>query len=104
MLLKMGVSVRCLKREIRRALPIIDRVYREVAGHESVLTSGDEGNHSPGSLHYAGEAVDVGLPGSHGMVSRASSTEVVSALRQKLGPKYDVVLESNHIHVEYDPE
>jgi len=75
-----------------------------VAGHEAVLTSCDEGNHSPGSLHYAGQAVDVALPGSHGMTSKASSVDVVSALRKELGPDYDIVLEQTHIHVEYDPK
>ena len=104
MLLKMGVSVRCLKREIRRALPIIERVYKDVAGHEAVITSTTEGTHSPGSLHYVGQAVDAALPGTHGMVRKATATEVLSELRKELGPDYDVVLERDHIHVEYDPK
>ena len=104
MLLKMGVSVKCLKRDIRRALSPIDRVYQREAGHEAIITSGDEGTHSPSSLHYAGQAVDIALPGTHGMAQKATAAEVVSKLRKELGPNYDVVLERDHIHVEYDPK
>jgi len=106
MLLKPGVSLRCLKREIRRALNIIEDVYVNVAGHESIITSTTEGTHSPGSLHYAGQAVDVALPGAHNMYVRpgGSANAVVKKLREKLGKDYDVVLEKDHIHVEYDPK
>jgi len=96
MLLKMGVSVRRLRRRIRRALPAVEGIFREF-GYEAVLTSTDEGNHSPGSLHYAGLAVDVRLPPDNEMA-------IVAKLKVKLGHDYDVVHESNHIHIEYDPK
>ena len=104
MLLKMGVSVRCLKREIRRALPIIEQVYKDVAGHEAIITSTNEGTHSPGSLHYAGQAVDISLPGAHAMPKQTTPGIVKDRLKKVLGRDYDVVLERNHIHVEYDPK
>ena len=98
------MSLKCLRREIRRALNAIEHVYRDVAGHEAVITSTTEGTHSPGSLHYAGQAVDVALPGTHGMTSTASPQDIAKALRSLLGPNYDVVVERDHIHVEYDPK
>jgi len=106
MLLKAGVSLRCLKREIRRALNIIEDVYINIAGHESIITSTTEGTHSPSSLHYAGQAVDIALPGAHNMYVRpgGSTNAVVKKLREMLGKDYDVVLEKDHIHVEYDPK
>ena len=105
MLLKAGVSLRCLKREIRRALNIIEDVYINVAGHESIITSTTEGTHSAGSLHYAGQAVDIALPGAHNMHAHPNAiSKVAKRLREMLGKDYDVVLEKDHIHVEYDPK
>ena len=106
MLLKPGVRLKCLRREIRRALNVIEEVYINIAGHESIITSTDEGTHSPGSLHYAGQAVDIALPGAHNMYVRstASVNVVVKKLKEMLGKDYDVVLEKDHIHVEYDPK
>jgi len=97
MLVKLGVYIDELKREIRRALNVIDEVYRE-HGQEAVITSTYEGNHSPGSLHYARQAVDVRLPGRHVL------GVLVEELKARLGRDYDVVVEPDHIHVEYDPK
>ena len=47
MLIKAGVNISRLKREIRRALPRIEDVY-ESYGYELVITSTYEGNHGAG--------------------------------------------------------
>ena len=78
------------------------------AGQEAVISSTDEGTHSPGSLHYAGLAVDVSLPGVH--VSTAGVTKeliepIFKQLKSRLDDRlYDVVLEADHYHIEYDPK
>ena len=95
MLIKCGVEISRLKREIRRALTIADKCYG-LYGEELVITSTYEGNHSAGSLHYSNDAFDV-----RGVES--SNNRLVSELKIKLGNDYDVVLEASHIHVEYDP-
>jgi len=97
MLIKLGVSIQRLKRPMRRALKIIDTVYRDF-GEEAVLTSADEGDHSPSSLHYANLACDFRL--IRDMVSRES---LLVKLKIKLGVDYDVVAEKNHLHIEHDP-
>lgn len=96
MLIKAGVDISRLNREIRRALNIINDVFYE-NDREAVITSTFGGDHSAGSLHYADDAVDVRLPG-------IKTVKIVSELKQRLGKRFDVVLESNHIHVEYDPK
>ncbi|MBU0995949.1 MAG: hypothetical protein KJ737_25935 [Proteobacteria bacterium] len=96
MLLKMGVDISRLERPIRRALNHIEKVFQKY-GKEAVITSTYEGNHSPGSLHYANLAVDV-------RSKDLSDKEVLQELRNLLGRAYDVVLEGDHIHVEYDSE
>ena len=96
MLLKLGVDISRLKRQIRDALPKIDSVLREETQNEAVLTSTYSGDHLPGSLHYANLAVDLRLPVKN-------LDLVLYKLSLRLGPDYDVVAESNHIHIEHDP-
>lgn len=96
MLLKLGVSIERLNREIRRALNPIEEIYA-MNGEEAVITSTGGGIHSVGSLHYANDAVDVRL-------LKRNSAEIAQELRRKLGKDFDVVLESDHIHVEHDPK
>ena len=93
MLLKPGVDISRLNREIRRALGKIKR-----ACGEFVITSTYEGSHSPWSLHYANDAIDIRMTSWNGT---PISTEI---LRAELGKDYDVVQESTHIHIEYDPK
>jgi len=99
MLLKLGVDISRLNREIRRALPVIENVYRGTP-YEPVITATYEGNHSTGSLHYANDAVDVRLPFPQG----CSQETVFNKLKKELGKDYDVVLHKTHYHIEYDPK
>ncbi len=66
---------------------------------EFTITSGIDGKHSPNSLHYALRAIDIR--------TRTLAPDTVDALvddlRDTLGAGYDVVLEDDHIHVEFDP-
>ena len=96
MLVKLGVDISRLQRPIRRSLNVIERIYRRY-GYEPVITSTYEGDHMPSSLHYANLAVDVRLPPSN-------IQAVLYDLRRALNEDYDVVLEKDHIHIEYDPK
>ena len=94
MLLKLGVDISRLERDMRRALNIIDAINKESEGGEAVITSTYEGDHSSSSLHYANLAIDIRL----GM----NKIQTVKMLRRGLGRKFDVVLEKDHIHIEYE--
>ena len=96
MLLKLGVSIERLNREIRRALNPIESIYA-TNGEEAVLTSADGSTHNVGSLHYANDAVDVRMP-------KKNAGEVAQELRRRLGKDFDVVVEFDHVHVEFDPK
>jgi hypothetical protein len=63
------------------------------------VTSGFEGSHSEGSLHYSGLAEDYRIRD----VNPSELAEMVGKVRARLGSLYDVVLEADHLHVEYDP-
>jgi len=96
MLIKAGVDISRLNREIRRALNTIDTIHHSY-GIDLVITSTFEGNHGAGSLHYANDAIDI-------RILQTFKNNVFADLRDRLGNDFDVVLERDHIHIEYDPK
>ena len=98
LMLKPDVRIMGLRPEIILAIVIAERAYAEI-GCELMLTSGIEGQHSAGSLHYAGCAVDLRTQN----VPVGKLQPLVERIRAALGPDFDVVLESNHLHVELQP-
>lgn len=99
MKIKEGVILAGLDIRMRPVLIAAERIWQK-AGHELVVTSGLEGTHSAGSLHYYGLALDFR---TH-YLNAEQLPELAEKLREALGPDYDVVIEKTHIHVEYDPE
>ena len=67
-------------------------------GYSCVCTSGTDGKHMQGSLHYKARAVD--LRSRH--VASDALPAIVSELKERLGKDFDVILEGDHIHVEHD--
>lgn len=100
MRIKPGVSVRALRPQLLLAVLAADRLMAAMSV-DLVITSGDEGQHSRGSRHYSGLALDFR---SRDLVDHETKLGVANALRECLGDEYDVLLEETHIHVEYDPK
>jgi len=96
MLIKAGVDISRLNREIRRTLPKVQKVLDEWS-EELEITSTYEGNHGEGSLHYSNDAYDMGLP-------KYNPVGVAANCRTALGKDFDIEGEDDHIHIEYDPE
>lgn len=86
-----------IKPEAVAALIVVNSVY-QANGQRFRYTCGPEGGHMAGSLHYVGFAFDCGLPVA------AKIQDVVAGLKDDLGEDFDVVLESDHIHVEFQPK
>lgn len=97
MRIKHDVDLRGLQAPMAVAAAVADSVYRAHHGGELTITSGTDGQHMVGSLHYSGLAIDCRLP----MINVG---EIVLQLRDALGPQFDVVLESTHIHIEHQPK
>lgn len=95
-LIKAGVSIDRLKRPVRRILNKLVVIYASY-GYDLIVTSTYEGTHSPGSLHYSNEAIDVDDPPDH-------KEEITQKIKDSLGRDFDVILESDHIHIEHDPK
>ncbi len=96
MLVKAGVDISRLKRKIRKTLCVVDEIHKK-HGIELVITSTYEGNHCACSYHYANDAYDIRWKPSYGK-------QIYEEIKKALGPDFDVVLEKDHIHIEYDPK
>jgi hypothetical protein len=94
MLVKAGVDISRLNREIRRALPVAEGIMKG-RDDELVITSTYEGNHGAGSLHYSNDAFDC-------TARNELSPRAANEIGHDLGPDYDVVAERDHIHVEWE--
>ena len=94
--IKEGANISGLKIEMRLVLVESAKIW-EKYGQELTVTCGLDGEHSPGSLHYYGYAVDLRIRD----FSEGQRQGAWQNLKVKLGEAYDVVLHKTHIHVEY---
>jgi hypothetical protein len=97
LLLKPGVRIAGLRPEILFAIATAERVCAEM-GVDCVVTACVDGVHKAGSLHYCGLAVDLRSHDSR----PGDADKAIARIRQCLGADYDVVLENDHVHVEFD--
>lgn len=65
-----------------------------------VITCGTNGQHGRSSHHYIGLAVDIRTRDLQEEYKLVVANKIMNAL----GAEYDVVLESTHIHIEFDPK
>lgn len=86
---------------IERAITIVDAVSVAMTGKEIVVPSILDGVHGEKSLHYNGLAFDMR---TFIYKSQDEIEKLMAMFRYMLGPNYDVVLEKDHIHIEYDPK
>lgn len=96
--IKDGASVQGCDWRMFQAALIAEQIYKKY-GAECVITAGTDGKHMEGSLHYKGLALDLrtfNVPGRE--------LAICNQIKQALGPDYDVIIEKDHIHLEYDPK
>ena len=93
------VELKELAPQLVLAILMAQEVYNEY-DCDLVLTSANDSSHSTSSLHYSGSAVDLrtsNLPDGR-------AVEVRDKIASKLNKDFDVVLEGDHIHLEYQPK
>jgi hypothetical protein len=125
MRVKPGVSFFRVGPAVEAALDIADKVYIREVGFEATVTSCRDGNHSLDSLHYyrwwdprrwpsdpegSQGAFDLRTwpkPWVPGQMRRATkdrlALEIQTALAEEFPGEFQVVVESDHLHVEHDP-
>lgn len=96
---KEGVRLHDLTPQIVLAIQSAAAVWQELGAPELVVTSCNDGIHRETSLHWCGMACDLriwNLPEDRRRLA-------VSELERDLPPDFDVILESDHVHLEYQP-
>ena len=93
-----------LQPEAQSGVETAQTVFAEF-GLEALVTSTGPGDREgvksvEGTKHGVGQAFDLRISS----IPKSKLTEVVEALKLALGDDYDVVLEEDHIHVEFDPK
>lgn len=99
--LKEGVDIRGVSPECVLGLIVASQIY-EARGVPFYVTSVTDGKHKTGSLHYRGRAFDCRLPSRYTADERTDH-QIKADLEAALSDQWDVVLEGDHIHVEFDP-
>ncbi len=99
MRLKNNVKLEGLHSQILLAVLVANEVYRQHA-KELVITSVNDSRHGKNSIHYKGNAVDLRTR----YFEYQEKLEVYREISKRLTADFDVVLERDHIHIEYDPK
>ncbi len=94
---KVGVSIAGVRPEISIALQVVEPIL-EKYGQEAVITSCMDGKHKRASAHYTGRAVDLRI------WDITDKRKCVLDMQDALGKDFDVIMESDHIHLEFDPK
>lgn len=99
MKLKSNVRLKDLQPQILLAVIIANDVY-DRHDKELVITSVNDSRHGKNSIHYIGNAIDLRTR----YFSLDEKIAVYKEIKQQLTVDFDVVLEKDHIHIEYDPK
>lgn len=98
--LKKGVDINNTCPEMFEAM-IVVRDILAMWGLDCVITSGQDGTHGKGSLHPTGKALDFRTRDW----PKKEAKEIERRIRADLtlfGRYYDIVMESDHLHIEWD--
>jgi len=99
MVLKDGVILNGLNIKMRQVLIAAEKVWKKYGMEDGVtITSGLDGCHAAGSRHYYGLALDMRTK----YFTDEIKNQVAYELEAKLTDDYLVIVESTHIHVQYN--
>lgn len=103
---KAGVSLAGVKQHTFQAMSIADRVMVLLGFRgEITVTSANDGVHVPGSKHGTGDAFDIRIWDLTTHDVRLLFVQILGlVLNTLLSRGWQVILESDHIHAEYDPD
>ena len=97
-MIKPGVKLLGVRPELIVGLMACQSIYQR-HGIDFVITSVRDGKHSHNSLHYSGQAADLRTR----QMSKGTAKQIVAEISTAVGNQFDVILESNHIHIEFQP-
>ena len=98
---KNGVTLTGVQNEILFIIDVIQRYFDVfIPDKDFVITSLTDGKHMKGSLHRKGLALDMRTR----TLDRKEIDYFVTWFRDGFEKGYDLVVEKDHIHIEYDPK
>jgi hypothetical protein len=100
--LKPGVDASGIRPELILGLIVISDCFRD-HGVNCTVTAIRDGKHMTGSLHYSGAGADIRLASRYTQ-DPATDRKILLDARPRLGPQYDLLLETDHFHLEFDPK
>ena len=102
---KSGVKINGLKTETLAAMIVADKIVWEETGTDLVITSVCDGKHSPASLHYVGYGFDFRTRYTiKKLFTPLQKRNIKKKLQERLTREFDVVLEKDHFHIEFQPK
>ena len=99
MKIKPGANYHDLSDEMKRACIVAENVFMDY-DYLLVLTSGRDGVHKHQSLHDDGNAGDFRTR----QIRDEIRERIAADIRRELGKDFDVILEADHLHIEFDPK
>ena len=99
---KAGVDIKGIGQEITLGVIVLDAVF-SAHGAKTFITACRDGKHMEKSKHYIGDALDIRLA-SRWVTTANIDLTVLNEARTALGEQFDLVLESDHFHLEFDPK
>lgn len=103
--LKSNVKLRGLRPEMIVAYMVTASVYAD-HDYPLIITSANDSGHGHGSLHFQGAALDYRIadPAGKWAIPKMELEIMVNEIKERLNGEFDTILESNHIHQEYQPK
>jgi hypothetical protein len=102
--IKKGVQLAGVQPVMWRIAVVLEDLYAKYKS-DLVITSGTDGKHGKNSLHPKGRALDFRTSNLPGGYQGLAAQDVSQRLKVIVaGRGYDIVLEEDHLHVEYDPK
>ena len=96
---KKGVKIFGVRNEISLAIICVNQMFHDFT-YSCVITSVTDGKHSRTSLHNSGGAFDVRTRYLEDDEAKEIALEIADALTDE----FDVVLEKDHLHIEFQPK
>jgi len=97
MKLKQDVTMNGIKPELVLGLMVADSIWKKY-GEELVITSITDSRHSKNSRHYIGLAADLRTR----YFDKPTALRVANELKTELGDEFFVLLESTHVHIQFN--
>ena len=98
-LFKTNVNIYGVQPELVLSVLLINQVFLK-HNQNMIITSMIDGVHNLGSLHPKGFAIDIRTRD----IFKPILDRIIQELKENYDDQLDIILESDHLHIEFDPK